>query len=305
LVNPASDPCWPTSALKDAPDAVVKAHLEFVLSGANILRTNTRRADVRQLRKHLKFKDPALDPFLLIESAAKLARGALSKARGRHCLIAGTIGPWHDCHGRLPDCLTQEETREKLSAWHTDRINRMTVSGVTLFAVESMPGPDEAMAVLDALQKVPGSRCWISFSCKELSLDKLETAFLRLSQHPAFRPKVLAVGVDEISPNNVSDALKELNKANHQSRFKDVVHEKLPYVVCPSLADGGRQPVLEKAREWMALGANIIGGGQGSGPEDIKAISNRVFQEVFDAMEDRAKLWKTMVHMTGIRFKTD
>ena len=43
-------------------------------------------------------------------------------------------------------------------------------------------------------------------------MDKLETAFLRLSQHPAFRPKVLAVGVDEICPNNVSDALKELNK---------------------------------------------------------------------------------------------
>ena len=61
-------------------------------------------------------------------------------------------------------------------------------------------------------------------------------------------------------------------------------------MVCPSLGDGGRQPVLEKAREWMALGANVIGGGQGSGPEDIAAISNRVFQEVFDAMEDRAKL---------------
>lgn len=142
---------------QDAPGAVVRGHLDFVLSGANILRTNTRRgADVRQLRKHLKFKDPALEPFLLIESAPKLAATALQQARGRAGLVAGAIGPWEECHGPLPDCLAGDEAREKLSAWHADRINRLAVAGLSLFAVESMPGPDEAIAVLDVLQKARG-----------------------------------------------------------------------------------------------------------------------------------------------------
>ena len=39
----------------------------------------------------------------------------------------------------------------------------------------------------------------------------------------------------------------------------------------------------------MSLGANVIGGGDGVSPLGIRAISQRVFMEVFDAMEDRAQ----------------
>lgn len=138
--------------------------------------------------------------------------------------------------------------------------------------------------------QIPGSRCWISFSCKEISVDKLETYFTRISQHPAFRPKVLAVGVDRINPNLVSEALQQLNKVNLSSRGPDIasVYEKLPYVVCPDVEDS--TAVLDRVREWMGLGANVIGGGRGATPQDIRAIGDRVFQEVFDAMEDRAKM---------------
>ena len=80
-------------------------------------------------------------------------------ARGKSCLIAGSIGPWVGCgHPPISNELSPSEAREKLSAWHEDRIKRLTVGGVTLFAVESMPGSTEALAVLDVLEKIPGSR---------------------------------------------------------------------------------------------------------------------------------------------------
>ena len=48
----------------------------------------------------MKFGDPALEPHLLMESAAKLAQKAIttsgSKKRG---LVAGSIGPYGACLG--------------------------------------------------------------------------------------------------------------------------------------------------------------------------------------------------------------
>ena len=96
---------------------------------------------------------------VLVVSAPKVAKIGIDMARGKSCLIAGSIGPWIGCgHPPLSNELSASEAREKLSAWHEDRIKRLTVGGVTLFAVESMPGSTEALAVLDVLEKIPGSR---------------------------------------------------------------------------------------------------------------------------------------------------
>ena len=77
---------------------------------------------------------------------------------------------------------------------------------------------------------------------------------------------------------------------NHWSRFPGILnYEKVPYVVCPNSQDPEIHKILDRVREWMSLGANVIGGGDGVSPLGIRAISQRVFMEVFDAMEDRAQ----------------
>jgi len=293
------DKCWPASALKDAPAAVSETHCGFIRSGANIVRTITAKADIRKMRANMMFKDPAVDPFLLIETAPKVAKIGIDMARGKSCLIAGSIGPWIGCgHPPLSNELSPSEAREKLSAWHEDRIKRLTVGGVTLFAVESMPGSTEALAVLDVLEKIPGSRCWMSFKCRSggsetASGEALDQAFLKTADHPGFRFKVLAVGVDSVATEDITPALKILNKVNHWSRFPGILnYEKVPYVVCPNSQDPESKEIhkiLDRVREWMGLGANVIGGGEGVSPLGIRAISQRVFMEVFDAMEERAQ----------------
>jgi len=245
------------------------------------------------------FADPAVDPFLLIEAAPKVAKIGVDMAQGKSCLIAGSVGPWIGCgNPPLSSELSLTEAREKLSAWHEDRIKRLTVGGVTLFAVESMPGSTEALAVLDVLEKIPGSRCWMSFKCRSgggetTSGEALDQAFLKIADHPGFRFKVLAVGVDGSAPEDITPALKIFNKVNHWSRFPGILnYEKVPYVVCPNSSDGPESyyKILDQVREWMSLGANVIGGGDGVPPIGIAAISQRVFMEVFDAMEERAQL---------------
>ena len=79
------------------------------------------------------------------------------------------------------------------------------MGGVDLFAVETMPSVVEALSVLDALQELPGSRCWVSFQVKEGGQttargEPLDEAFVRLAKHPGFMNKVLAIGVNCVHP---------------------------------------------------------------------------------------------------------
>ena len=50
------------------------------------------------------------------------------------------------------------------------------------------------------------------------------------------------------------------------------------------------QVVLEQIRKWIGLGANVIGGCCEVGPDDIRRIADKVTLELFDALEDRAKM---------------
>ena len=70
----------------------------------------------------------------------------------------------------------------------------MTISLFTS-AVETVPSVIEALAVLDVLEDIPGSRCWISFQCKEGGAttargEPIEEAFTALAAHPGFRLEI-------------------------------------------------------------------------------------------------------------------
>ena len=68
------DPLWSCRALKIDPEAVIKTHEAFLNAGANIITTNTYQGHHELFRKEIKdFKDPCLDPHLLLEQAVVLA----------------------------------------------------------------------------------------------------------------------------------------------------------------------------------------------------------------------------------------
>jgi len=312
-----SDPLWSCGALQRDPKAVIQTHQDFVEAGSDIVGTNTYQADVGLFRKHMRLNDPALDPHLLIESAPDLARQAFPKAGKKAGLVAGSIGPYGACLGDGSEYtgnyidsegLTEDEMRCKLRKWHADRIKRLTVGGVDFFAVETLPSVVEALAILDALEEVPGSRCWISFQCREGGMstargEALEHVLTQLLLHPAFRFKVLAVGANCVHPKDVETILQQFNKVNHWSKWPSVLnYEKVPYVVYPN-AGRPYDPVkkcfvnekhlgdiLDNVRTWITLGANVIGGCCEVSPSDIRQIADKVFTELFDALEDRAEI---------------
>jgi S-methylmethionine-dependent homocysteine/selenocysteine methylase len=46
-------------------------------------------------------------------------------------------------------------TRDDLKTWHLERMRRLAIQKVDIFAAETIPSVEEALAILDALDQVP------------------------------------------------------------------------------------------------------------------------------------------------------
>lgn len=82
-------------------------------------------------------------------------------------------------------------SRETLKNWHLDRMRQFAKARVDIYAAETLPSVEEALAFLDALQEIPGAKCWISFSCRNGSTtargEPLDEVFEALICHPGMK----------------------------------------------------------------------------------------------------------------------
>ena len=209
-------------------------------------------------------------------------------------LVAGSIGPYGACQGdgsEYTGSYITSISRESLKEWHKDRIKRLTFKNpVNIIAAETLPSYIEALAILDALEDFPGSRCWISFQCKDeihtAKGEPIDEAFNEIMNHP-LALKVKAIGVNCVKPSQVTPLLKRLNTVNNfKSWPNNDFFQKIPYVVYPNSGEewdavnkcwnGSSQELIKNIKGWMELGANVIGGCCRVGPELIEQIHEEI-----------------------------
>lgn len=72
--------------------------------------------------------------------------------------------------------------------WHLERMKRLVVGGVDVFAAEGIPSVEEALAIIEVVDTLSGAVCWISFRCIDkihlASGERLDDAFKQLTRHP-------------------------------------------------------------------------------------------------------------------------
>ena len=294
-----NDPLWSCRALHTNPEAVIKTHEAFIKAGANIISTNTYQAHHELFKKHISdFKNPTLDSHLIMENAVKLADQAVVNVTGagrrNNHLVAGSVGPYGACQGdgsEYTGSYIKTMSREALKEWHRDRIKRLTFSNpVDIIAIETIPSYVEALAVLDALEEFPGTRCWISFQCKDnvhtAYGEPIDVAFKEIMNHP-LALKVKAIGINCVRPSQVSPLLKRLNTVNNAKTWpNNDFFVKIPYVIYPNSGEewdavnkiwlGSSEDLIKNIKEWMELGANLIGGCCRVGPELIEQIHEEI-----------------------------
>lgn len=222
------DPLWGSRFDETHPDAVIKTHLDFLHSGADIILTNTYQSSVEGFMKHLGTTRE--QSVALIEKSVVLARKAKSQYLAELAAIDGDIGPnmpiilasigpygayLHDgseYKGKYTNLVTHDE----LQKWHKTRIETCLKAGADGLAVETLPCQMEALAVTELVLDNYTAKFWVSFQCK-VSFDRVKVAF-NLSKSlssrmnciwhmasPLHRPRWLSGAWSQsVEPNHVS-----------------------------------------------------------------------------------------------------
>ncbi|CAN5544334.1 homocysteine S-methyltransferase family protein [soil metagenome] len=263
---PMDDAAWCAVALATHPDVVRNVHEDYIRAGADIIITNTFPA-----AKHVLEEAGLGERFRELNArAAELAREARESVGREGVYVAGSIStfPARLEYGYDPD----EQTAR---ANYREQAEVLAESGVDLIALEMMRDLEQAGYAVEAAAET-GLPIWIGFSCKRLEdgtvvlwdgHDTLAEALDELTQRRISLVSVMHTLVEDTVP-----ALREVvgrwegpvGAYPHSGKF---VMPNWQFIDMISPED-----FAEEARRWVELGARVVGGCCGIGPEHIRVL---------------------------------
>lgn len=265
---------WSAEALLDHPSAVRDIHRDFIAAGAQVVTTSNY----------------AVVPFMLargglehhmddmLAASVRLAREARAAAGRSEVRIAGALPPLAQSY--RPDLVGPPEEIEPLYR----RIAAALAPGVDLFLCETMSSVAEARAAAKAAAEF-GKSVWVSWTLADEA-----TGRLRSGESPGEAVAALdGLAVDAFmfnccTPEAVSAALPALRAATGQAvgaYANALTGFKADYVIGAQGGKDGETPArvdldpaayLRFARDWRVMGADIVGGCCGIGPDHISEL---------------------------------
>ena len=267
---------WTGRVLLDDPDAVSRAHADFVAAGADVIISASYQLSRRGFAEAGMTRAQADDA---LRASTRAARTAVDAVPGSGTLVAASVGPYgavlHDgseYRGRYGRTLRQ------LADFHRERIEVLAATEPDLLAIETIPDADEAMALVEVLADYPHLPAWMSFSalddghvCAGQSIEEAVAV-------AASAPSIVAVGVNCTDPRHVAGLV---------DRIRAVCG--LPIVVYPNAggrwdaSDGqwhGGAPAAmtlpfpdSDVTDWLRAGAVGVGGCCGTDAGTVRRIA--------------------------------
>ena len=267
---------WTASIITDNPEAIVKAHLEYINAGADIITTASYQASIPGLESvgytKSEAKEIILETARLAERATELSL-SLSKP-----LIAASIGPYGAFLADGSEYTGGYGTSDQaLLEFHKERIEILEGSTADYLACETIPCIQEAQILSEILaqSKKPS---WVSFSFKD---DKHINDGSKLSECVEIfqnHPKVFAIGVNCTNPGFVSKIIMSIRSSGWKGKIIAYPNSGEIYnAESKSWASSERQQeFLGLAKEWIEIGVDILGGCCRIGPSEIKEVKRLV-----------------------------
>jgi homocysteine S-methyltransferase len=268
--NDLSDPLWSAGLLLDAPDQITDAHLAFFRAGAVVATSASYQASFEGFARRGLDRGAAAG---LMRRSVDLGRAARDRVAGdgRARWVAASAGPYgaaladgSEYRGRYG-----RSVRE-LTAWHRPRLEVLAEAGPDVLALETVPDVDEAEALMAAMAGL-GIPAWLSYSIaagRTRAGQSLAEAFAVA----AGVPEIVAVGVNCCAPADVPAAIAAAWEVTGK-----------PVIVYPNSGEewdarrrawtGRSGYSAAQPRQWIAAGANIVGGCCRVRPADIAAIA--------------------------------
>lgn len=262
--------------LESNPEAIILAHLAYLEAGAECIITSSYQATLPGFMA-LGYDKPSASELILksVQLAAEARSRFLSSCpQASRPLIAASIGPYgafladgSEYRGNYG--ISDQELRD----FHEPRIDLLAQSTADVFACETIPSFQEAAVLSEILDKV-NKPAWVSFSCKDgkhisdgTPIEKCATLFANHSS-------VFAVGVNCTSPQFISELIQSIKSKSGDKKIVVYPNSGAVYhaesKTWSGLSDLSSCEAM--VHEWMDLGADIIGGCCGIGPQQIKAM---------------------------------
>lgn len=272
---------WRSHGLERDIEMVRAVHAEYLAAGADVIRANTfhltRRsylslfADLEHMRR---IGAPGLEARSgeLVRRAVRLAREARD-ASGREAAVAGSVSPL--AHPFRPDLAPPPD---QARGEHEEAIAALAEAGVDLVLLESMSTVGEARAALQAARavRVPA---WVSFVPRwDGRLLSGETVAEAVAAVAPLGPGAILFNC--APPEDITWALGDLilHRAGpsggcaHIGRYDPPSWKLTFFPRFTGTEDWPPARYAEAALHWVALGAQVVGGCCGTGPEHVRAL---------------------------------
>ncbi len=265
---------WEGHKVESEPDAIRSIHADYIRAGADVISTNTFQLARRSYMNHFADREhmkrvgaPDLEtraPLLIREGVlrAKEARDLLQRPE---VCIAGAMTTLDWCF--RPD---MAPNLEDMRAEYRETVQAFTDAGVDLMLFETFNSSKEARTALEAARMV-GVPAWVGFVCNwRGQLLNGETMDQVRQGLAGIEPDVLLFNCAPVP--DITLALREFSKVYrkptggyaHVGRFDP-----------PDWMFTDEYPpdkYLSACREWVAMGAQVLGGCCGTTPMHIEAL---------------------------------
>ncbi len=267
---PMDEAAWCAAALVTHPETVREVHGDYIRAGADVIITNTfptARHVLEPAGMGERFRE-------LNTLAVELAKQARESAAESPVYIAGSISTFsaHNNDSREPP----EKTAR---ANYREQAEVLAGAGVDLIALEMMRDLAQTRYAVEAAVST-GLPVWVGFSCKRAAdgtvvlWDEGHTLAEALAETPLHG--VSLVSVMHTLVEDAGPALREVvagwegpvGAYPHAGKF---VMPNWQFTDMISPEDFAR-----RAREWLDLGARVIGGCCGIGPDHIRALKEEL-----------------------------
>jgi 5-methyltetrahydrofolate--homocysteine methyltransferase len=249
----------------ERPEEILGLHRAFIAAGSDIILTCTFGASSVRLEQ-VGLNAKAAD---VNRQAVELAQQAVG---GQNVLVAGSIGPL----GHLLKPLGPLEPEDALAAY-TEQARVLTEAGVDVLVVETQFDLTEAEAAVRGVRAVSSLPLVCSFS-----YDRGTRTMMGV--RPGQAGKQLAEWGADVVGINCGRSLDENLKSLQELRAAtDLPIWFKPNAGLPELDAQGKpaysvtpSAMGALAGEWIAAGAQIVGGCCGTSPEHLREIAQKV-----------------------------
>jgi S-methylmethionine-dependent homocysteine/selenocysteine methylase len=261
---------WDAAALLTHPDTVREVHEDYIRAGADVITTNTFAT-----ARHVLEPGGMGERFRELNArAVALAKEARENAADGAVFIAGSISTFTARYD-----YSYEPRAEKARANYREQAEVLAESGADVIALEMMRDIEQTTYALEAAVTV-GLPVWVGFSCKRteggtvLLWDGDHTLTEALEQLLPLGAHLVSImhTLTEDTPLALRGVIEHwpgpVGAYPHSGEF---IMPNWQFVDMISPED-----FAAEARRWSEMGASLIGGCCGIGPEHIRLLKERL-----------------------------